>query len=45
MTMDKDEGNCSTTSPDAVRAAAAASLAWTPPNFVTTARWVRDGER
>ena len=41
MTMDKDGDNCTTTSPQAVRDAAAASEKWvTPDSFA----WVRDGD-
>jgi hypothetical protein len=45
LTMDKAENNCTTTSPDALRDAAAASVAWTKPESMIGARWVRDGAR
>jgi hypothetical protein len=45
LTMDKDDNNCTTTSQDAVRAAAAASEKWTPPSTLSAVRWVRDGDR
>jgi hypothetical protein len=45
LTMDKEENNCTTTSQDALRAAAAASEAWAKPDSMIGARWVRDGDR
>jgi hypothetical protein len=45
LTMDKDENNCTTSSPDAVRAAAAASEKWIKPDSIVGAHWVRDGAR
>lgn len=45
LTMDKDENNCTTSSQDVLRAAAAASEQWTKPNSMTGAHWVRDGDR
>jgi hypothetical protein len=45
LTMDKDENNCTTTSKDALRAAAAASEKWTKPDSIIGAHWVRDGDR
>ena len=41
LTMDKDGDNCTTTSPQAVRDAAAASETWASP---TAFVWVRDGD-
>lgn len=42
LSMDADGGACTTSSPDAVRAAAAASEGWSEP---VRMRWVRDGWR
>lgn len=41
LVMDKDGNDCSATSPQAIRDAAAASEKWTPPLNVV---WVRDGD-
>ena len=43
LLMDEDGNDCTTTSPDAVRNAAAASLRWASDPSIL--RWVRDGER
>ncbi len=45
LTMDKQENNCTTSSKDAVHAAAAASEQWTKPESMVGAHWVRDGSR
>lgn len=45
MTMDADGNNCSTTSPAALRAAAKASRKWTTPGVMSSAHWVRDGDK
>jgi len=45
MTMDDSGDDCTTTSPQAVRAAAAPSESWTGPNSHLGAHWVRDGAR
>jgi len=44
LTMDAAADDCTTTSPDAVRHAAAASRQWTPPDTFTRDHWVR-GDR
>lgn len=43
LTMDEDANDCTTTSPDALRNAAAASQQWA--DDPSTLRWVRDGDR
>ena len=45
MVMDADGSNCTTTSPDAIRAAARASRKWTVAGETTAAHWVRDGDK
>ena len=45
LTMDQDNNDCTTASQDAVHAAAAASEAWTKPDALLAAHWVRDGAR
>lgn len=45
LTMDKEENNCTTSSRDVVRAAAAASEKWLKPGSIIGAHWVRDGGR
>jgi hypothetical protein len=45
LTMDKEENNCTTSSQDAVRAAAAASEKWSKSDSLIGAHWVRDGDR
>jgi hypothetical protein len=45
LTMDASANDCVTTSPDAVRHAAAASRQWMPPDTFTSDHWVREGDR
>jgi len=45
LTMDASANDCTTTSQDAARRAAAASEAWTKPDGFTSSHWVRDADR
>jgi hypothetical protein len=45
LSMDKDDNDCTTASQDAIHAAVIASEAWTKPDALLTAHWVRDGDR
>jgi hypothetical protein len=45
LTMDEAGNNCTTASPDALRAAGAASEKWAQAGTMTVTRWVRDGDR
>jgi hypothetical protein len=45
LTMDKQGDDCTTASPDALRAAGVASEKWAAAGSMTVTRWVRDGDR
>ena len=44
LTMDADANDCTTTSQDAARHAAAESEHWTKPDGFTASHWLRDGD-
>jgi hypothetical protein len=45
LTMDAQENDCTPESQAALRGAAAASEQWTKPDSISSAHWVRDGNR